>query len=69
MGDHTSTGDGGLDERVQLFVPTDGQLQVTRSDALHLQILRGVPRQLQHLSSQVFQNSCTVDGCSAPTRP
>lgn len=37
--DDTTTSDGGLDECVQLLVTTDGQLQVTRRDALHLEIL------------------------------
>ncbi len=35
----------------QLFSP-DGELEVTRRDPLHLQILGGVPSQLQHLHIQ-----------------
>ena len=42
MGDHTATGDGGLDEGVKLFVTTDGELQVARSDALDLEVLGSV---------------------------
>lgn len=44
--DDTSAGDGGLDERVQFFVATDGQVKMAGSDALHLQILGGVAGQL-----------------------
>jgi len=46
VGDHTTTSNGCLDEGVQLFVTTDGQLQVTRRDALHLQVFGGVTSQL-----------------------
>lgn len=34
--DHTTAGDGSLDEGVELLVTTDGELQVAGSDALHL---------------------------------
>jgi hypothetical protein len=34
--DDSAARDGGLDERVQLLVAADGQLQVARRDALHL---------------------------------
>lgn len=40
--EHTTKGDGGSDERVQLLVSTDGQLQVAGSDTLDFQILGGV---------------------------
>ena len=36
VGNHTTTGDGGLDEGIQLLVTTDGKLQVTGRDTLHL---------------------------------
>lgn len=49
VGDDAAAGNGGLDERVQLLITADGQLQMARSDALHLQILGGVACQLQHL--------------------
>lgn len=45
----TSTGDGGFDQRVQLLVPSDGELQVARRYALHLQVLGRVSSQLQDL--------------------
>lgn len=41
-----------LNESVQLLVTTDGKLQVTRGDTLHLQILRGVTGQLENLNGR-----------------
>lgn len=55
--DHTSTSDGTLDEGIELFISTDGQLKVAGGDTLHLQILASVPSQFQNLGSQVLQNS------------
>jgi hypothetical protein len=46
---HASARDGGLDERVELLVSTDGELQMAGSDTLHLQILGGVSGKLKHL--------------------
>jgi hypothetical protein len=63
--DHTSTSDGTLDEGVQLFISTDGQLKMARGDTLHLQILASVPSQLQNLSGQVLQDSSRVDSRSS----
>lgn len=34
--DHTTSGDGSLDEGVKLLVTTDGELKVAGSDTLHL---------------------------------
>jgi len=62
VGDDAAAGDGRLDERVQLFVSTNGQLQVTRSDTLHLQVLRSVASQLENLSGQVLEDGGGVDG-------
>lgn len=61
VGDHTSTGDGGLDERVKLFITADSELQVARRDTLHLEVLACVARQLQHLGRQVFEDRRGVD--------
>jgi hypothetical protein len=52
--DDTAAGDRGLDERVQLLVTANGELQVAGGDALHLQILRGVAGQLEHLGGEVL---------------
>ena len=45
----TTASNGGLDEGVQFFVTTDGKLQMSGSDTLHLQILGGVTGQLENL--------------------
>ena len=47
--DDTTSSNGGLDQSVQFFVTTDGQLQMTGSDTLHFEILGGVTSQLEHL--------------------
>merc|ERR1711990_925267 len=62
---NTSSGDGGLDQAVQLFVSSDGELQMARCDTLHFQILGGIASQLQNLSGEVFQNGAGVDGSSS----
>jgi len=62
VGNDSTSGNGGLDECVQLLVSSDGQLQVTGGDTLHLQILGGVTCQLQNLSGQVLQDGSRVDG-------
>ena len=39
VGDHTTAGDGRLDEGVELLVTTDGELKVAGGDALDLRCL------------------------------
>ena len=62
--DHTTTGDGGLDEGVELLVTTDSELKVTWSDTLHLEVLGGVTRKLEHLSGEVLKDGSRVHGGS-----
>ena len=47
VGDHTTAGDGRLDEGVELLVTTDGELKVAGGDALDLWCLgrKGFERQ------------------------
>lgn len=69
--DHTAAGNGRLDERVELLVTTDGELQMARRDALHLEVLGRVPCQLEHLGRQVLEDGRRVDGrrcADTPTR-
>jgi hypothetical protein len=42
VGKDSSSGDGGADERVELLVSSDGELQMTGRDTLHSKILGGV---------------------------
>lgn len=60
--DHTTAGDRGLDQRVELLITADSQLQVARSDSLHLEVLARVTSQLEHLSREVFKDGGSVDG-------
>lgn len=59
--DDPSTGYGSLDEGVQLFISPDGQLQMPRRDTLDFQIFARVACQLQHLCSQIFKDSGSIN--------
>lgn len=64
--DHTTASYGSLDKRIQLFITTDRKLQVTWRDPLHLEVLRSITCQLQHLGSEVLQDRSAVHGSSGP---
>lgn len=69
VGDDTAASDGGLDQGVELLVAADGELQVAGSDALDLEVLRGVARELKHLGSEVLEDGSRVDrGSGADAR-
>jgi hypothetical protein len=57
MGDNSSSGNGGLDQSIQLFISTNGKLKMSWSDTLHLKILAGVSCQLKNFSSKVLKDS------------
>ena len=59
---HTSTGNGSLDEGIEFFISTNGELQVTRSDTLDLEVLAGISGQLEDFGSEVLQNGRSVNG-------
>lgn len=63
--DHTAASDRGLDQSVELLVTADGELQVTGSNALDLQVLRGVACEFQNLSGQVLEDSGRVHSRSS----
>ena len=46
----TSSGNGGLDEGVELLVSANGELEMAGSDTLHLQVLGCVSGELENLS-------------------
>lgn len=58
---HTTKGDSGTDQGVELFVATDGELQVARCDTLDLEVLGGIACELEDFGSQVLENSSNVD--------
>lgn len=62
--DHTTAGDGGLDQGVELLVASDSELEVSGSNSLHLKVLGGVASKLEDLSSEVLEDSGSVDGRS-----
>lgn len=57
----TTAGNRCLDQQVELFVSTDGQLQMARIDTLHFQVFASVAGQLEHFGCQILKNSCRVD--------
>ncbi len=56
--DDSAAGDGGLDERVELLVPADGEVQVAGRDALQVHVLGRVARQLQDLEQRENDQQC-----------
>lgn len=59
--DHTTASNSGLDEGVELLITSNSELQMSRSNSLHLEILGGVAGQLEDLSGQVLKDSSCVD--------
>ena len=59
--DHTTTSDGGLDEWVEFLISSDGELEMSWSNSLNLQVLWSISSKLQDLSGEVLQDSWWVD--------
>ena len=66
MRDDTTASNGPFDDVVELFVSPDSELLVPSGAPHQLQIFASIPRQLQHLSSQIFQNGGQVHSSSRP---
>jgi len=62
VGKDTTEGDSGTDQSVEFFVTTDGELQVTRSDTLDLEILGRVAGEFENFGSQILQDGSDIDG-------
>lgn len=62
VGDDSTAGDCGLNECVEFFVTTNGQLEMAGRDTLDLQVLAGVAGQLKYFGSQVLEDGGRVDG-------
>lgn len=56
VGDDSTTGDGCLDQAVELLVSANGELEMARSDTLDLQVLRSVAGQLENLENNFRHN-------------
>ena len=62
MWQYTTESDCGTDESVELFVATDGKLQMAGCDALDLEILGGVARKFEDFGGEVLKDSRHVHG-------
>ena len=60
VGNDSTTGNGSLDEGVEFFVTTNGELQVTGRDTLDLEILAGVSGELEDFSREVLEDGTGV---------
>ena len=66
VGEDTTLGNGDTRQQlVQLFVVTDGQLQVTGDDPGLLVVASSVSGQLEDFSGQVLHDGGEVDGCAS----
>jgi hypothetical protein len=59
---NTTEGNRGVNESIKFLVASDGELQVSRSNAFDLKILGGISCQFEDFGGQVFQHCCDVDG-------
>ncbi|GMR48248.1 hypothetical protein PMAYCL1PPCAC_18443, partial [Pristionchus mayeri] len=64
VGDDSTASDSRFDQSVKLLISSDGEMKMSGSDSLHLQILRGVSGQLENLKREIFQNGSRVDSSS-----
>lgn len=62
--DNTTSGDGGLDERIEFLVSTNCKLQMAGCDSLHFEILGGIACKFEHFGTQIFENGCAIHGGS-----
>jgi hypothetical protein len=62
MRQHAAKRDGGADQRVELLVASDGELQMARGDALHLEVLGRVAGEFEYFGGEVFEDGGYVDG-------
>ena len=58
----TAERDRGPDKSVEFFVAADGELQVTRGDALDFEVLGGVACEFQDFGGEILKNGGDVDG-------
>lgn len=62
MRKNTSKRDGCADQRIQLFVTTDGELQMARRNTLHFEVFGGIASKLEDFGGEVFKDGSDVDG-------
>ena len=64
VGDDTTTSNGRFNERVQLLITTNGELEMAGCNTLKLQVFRSVSRELKDLGSQILEDGSAVNGSS-----
>lgn len=62
--DNTSSSNGSLDQRIQLLISSDGKLQMSWCNSLHLKILGCVTSQLENLCTTIGQRKVRCDVCA-----
>lgn len=62
MRQHTTKRNRRPDQAVQFLVAADGELQVTRGDALDFQVFCGVAGEFEDFCGQIFEDGGDVDG-------
>ena len=62
VGDHTTTSDSGLDQSVELFISSNGELEMSGCNSLDLKVLGSVTGELKNLSGEVFEDGSSVYG-------
>ena len=58
----TTEGDSRADEGVELFITTDGELEMAWRDALDFEIFGGISGEFEDFGSEVFEHGGEVDG-------
>ena len=66
---NSTTSNGSFDQCIEFLVSTDGQLQMPRSDTLHLQILTSISCKLQYFCGQVLEYGCSIDSSCCTNSP
>lgn len=61
VGDHTTTGNSGLNEAVEFFVTSNSELKMAGSNSLDLERAASVSCEFKNLSGEVLKNSGSVD--------
>ena len=59
--DHTTASDGSLDQGIELLITSDSELKMSGSNSLHFEVLASVSGQFENLSSQVLEDSSSVN--------
>ena len=59
--DDTTASNCSLDEGIKLLISSNGELKMSWCDSFHFKILASVSGELENLSSQVLEDSSSID--------